>query len=354
MAIFEKLAVENPEDREVLAMLGILIISHAVNNPNAEQMQKERARGRKLLVRAKELGADNTMMHTLLEDVPVDGSLKLTPLSDNSKIDQAMHEAEAAFANGDFAKALDAYQRVLVSDPKNYLAALFSGDVYRKQNKNDKAAEWFARAIAIDPNIETAHRYWGEMLMLNGELDIARDKLIEAYVLSPYYRLTSASLIMWADRKKLRLAHPDIDIPTSISSPEQGKTNITIDQSMLGGKDDGKSAWLMYGITRANWRNETFAKTFPKEKAYRHSLAEEVDALRLVLVSLGEQKKVKRLDPSLSTLKKLNDSGLLEAYILLGRADEGIAQDYAAYVESNRDKLRRYVVEYILTSGGGS
>ncbi|HST50636.1 MAG TPA: hypothetical protein VLJ61_01395 [Pyrinomonadaceae bacterium] len=63
-------------------------------------------------------------------------------------------------------------------------------------------------------------------------------------------------------------------------------------------------------------------------------------------------KKVKSLSPSLAKLKKLNDEGLLEAYILLARADQGIADDYPAYLAQNRDKLRRYVVEYILTGGG--
>ena len=51
-------------------------------------------------------------------------------------------------------------------------------------------------------------------------------------------------------------------------------------------------------------------------------------------------------------LKKLSDGGLLEAYILLGRADEGISQDHPAYLKENRDKLRRYVVEYVVTGGG--
>ncbi len=58
--------------------------------------------------------------------------------------------------------------------------------------------------------------------------------------------------------------------------------------------------------------------------------------------------KVKVLDASLANLVKLNDAGLLEAYILLARPDDGIAHDYAAYRKTNRDKLRRYVVEYVI------
>jgi hypothetical protein len=54
----------------------------------------------------------------------------------------------------------------------------------------------------------------------------------------------------------------------------------------------------------------------------------------------------------MAKLKKLNDEGLLEAYILLARPDEGIAEDHPAYLKRERDKLRRYVVEYVMTGGG--
>ena len=83
-----------------------------------------------------------------------------------------------------------------------------------------------------------------------------------------------------------------------------------------------------------------------------NSLAEETDALRSVIAVATADKKTKTLSPSLAKLKKLDDLGLLEAYLLLARADEGLAKDYPAYLNGNRVKLRRYVVEYVLTGGG--
>ena len=58
--------------------------------------------------------------------------------------------------------------------------------------------------------------------------------------------------------------------------------------------------------------------------------------------------KIKRLDPSLALLVELYDKGLLESYVLLARADQGISQDQPVYLEKNRDKLRQYVVEYVV------
>ena len=61
--------------------------------------------------------------------------------------------------------------------------------------------------------------------------------------------------------------------------------------------------------------------------------------------------KVKELEASLETLVKLNDAGLLEAFILFARPDAGIARDYPAYRATNRDKLRRYWLEVAIIPG---
>ena len=81
-------------------------------------------------------------------------------------------------------------------------------------------------------------------------------------------------------------------------------------------------------------------------------MAEEADALRGVVSVATADKKNKNLSPSLTRLKKLDEEGLLESYILLARPDEGIAQDYPEYLKQNRDKLRRYMVQYVMKGGG--
>ena len=45
---------------------------------------------------------------------------------------------------------------------------------------------------------------------------------------------------------------------------------------------------------------------------------------------------------------KLNSAGLIEAYILFARPDQGIARDYAAFRKDNRDKLKRYWLEVVI------
>jgi tetratricopeptide (TPR) repeat protein len=268
--------------------------------------------------------------------------------SKNPEADRAMKEGEAAFAAEDYDKALEAYQRALKLDSRLYEAPLVIGDVYFQKKQMDKAGEWYARAIAIDANRETAYRYWSDAYLRVGKMKESLDKAADAIVAEPYNKMSYRGIIQWAQANKVQIGHPEIEIPTSISSDKPGEVNINIDPKILEGKDDdGSSAWLVYSITRASWRTDKYAKTYPKGGAYRHSLAEEADALRMVITSVKADKKVKKPTPSLANLIKLEQAGLLEAYILLGRADEGIAQDYEAYRNNNKDKLKRYIIEIV-------
>lgn len=361
LPLLEKLVAVNPSDGEVVFMVGFatLATSGLIKDPEAKRQARIRARNS--VQRAKELGYKSPLVQQLLDVLPPDGKME-GKFSKNEEAETLMLEGEAAFVQGDLDKALVNYQRALELDPQLYLAALFAGDMNNKKGQPERAGEWFARAIAINPERETAYRYWALGLVRQGKMQEAGDKFVEAFITEPYNALARNGIVEWAQHNSVTLAHPSIEIPTNVSSSSTGEINITLDESTLGkDKDDGSSAWMMYGLARASWMSgktglsEKFAKQFPNEKTYRHSLAEEMDALRLVIESVNTQmkeKKVKQLDPSLATLLKLNEAGLLEAYILLGRADKGIAQDYASYRKTNRDKLRRYMVEYVLTGGG--
>jgi tetratricopeptide (TPR) repeat protein len=346
--IFEELSKENPSDAPVMFGLGFTTLAASKQIKDPEERRKARQRAREALLRAKELGLESELLEAVVTSIPPDGSDD-TAFSKNKDADKAMQEGEAAFTRGNLDEAITAYARAYKLDPKLYEAPLFIGDMYRRKKDADKAGEWFSKAIAIDPDRETAYRYWGDILMTVGRMDEARDKFVEAVIAAPYSQMTwESGLMLWADQAGVRLSHPRIDIPTGVSSTASGDVNITIDPGLLGGKDDGSSSWLMYGITRANWRKDKFNKTFPREKTYRHSLNEEAEALRLVAATAKADKKAKKLTPSLTNLVMLTDAGLLESYILLAKPDKGIVRDYEEYRKTNRDKLKQYILEYVL------
>ncbi|HXC70663.1 MAG TPA: tetratricopeptide repeat protein [Pyrinomonadaceae bacterium] len=352
LPLLEKIATLQPDDGETQFFLGFALIGQATITKDAATRKALRVRARTSFVKAKSLGFYEPRLDALINDLPEDGS-DPADYSSASKANELMKEGEAAFSQGKGDEALKKYQEALELDPKLYHAALFAGDIYLQKKDYAQAEIWYQKAIAIDPNIETAYRYSATPFMKQRKMDQARDRYIEAFITEPYNRYARAGLVQWAEATQTTIAHPNIDIPTNVSFDEKGDAKINLDASaLLGGKNDGSFAWISYGVARSSWRKEKFAKTFPTEKAYRHSLAEEVDALRQVLSTATSDKTVKNLNPSLAKLKKLDEAGLLEAYILLARPDEGIAQDHPPYLKQNREKLRRYVMEYVVTGGG--
>jgi tetratricopeptide (TPR) repeat protein len=355
LPLFEKLAAANPNDREVLETLGFLLLTVTTDVKDAAARKQARARGRELLLRAQKLGANSALSKSLLETVPPDGGDDTT-FSTKKEVEEAMQEGESAFASGNFPKAIEMYQRALLLDPKLYEAALFTGDVYFKTADQVRAGEWFARAVAINPNRETAYRYWGDALMKQGRVTEAGDKFVEAFIAEPYNRLARAAFVNWGQKVHATLAHPKVELPANVTPKQEGGTTITLDPNMF--KKDDKSgsgaAWMTYGIIRAGWPQSEFAKQYPNEKQYRHSLKEEAAAFRGALKVLDDQKgaDANNIDPSLQTLRKLEKEGLLEAFILLALPDEGIVKDFVDYRRTNIENLRRYVKQYVLNGGG--
>jgi tetratricopeptide (TPR) repeat protein len=368
LPLLEKVARDYPNDPAVLSRLGFAVYASSVDEKDPAKRQQIRTRAREILEKSQALGDTSNLTRIILDGLSRPDTTQV-PFSNIKAAETSIREGESAFMRGDMDKAIESYKRALELDPNLYDAALYAGDVEFKkgyalqdpQARNqhfDAAGVWFAKAIAINPDRETAYRYWGDALDAQGKTNEARDKFVEAIVAMPYDQRPYVGITQWAERHQVKLGHPRINIPTNVTSNKPGETSITIDDSILKGGDDGSAAWMMYGMVRALWvnkkdgsRSDEFAKAYPAESTYRHSLAEEVAALRGVITSLQEQmksKKVKNLAPDLDNLLKLHEKGLLESFILFAKPDRGIAEDYAPYRKTNRAKLKQYWMEIVI------
>lgn len=350
VALLEKVVARYPRDTVAHERLGGALLSRAATLADPAKRKADRVRARTELLRAQELGDDSDLCKILLAGIPEDGSE--LAFSDRQEVDAAVSRGEAAFANGQWEKAIKEYSRAFQLDPRLYVAAVGLGDTYFRLKRMDKAGEWFAIAIQIEPNQELAYRYWGDALLAEDKMKEARDKFIEGLVAFPYTQRSWAGLHNWATRTKLPLKDISFPLPAPPTVGPDGRVNITIDPSRLGKKDDpANAAWMVYSMERALWRGEKFSKEYPKEKSYRHSLKEEASALTKVATvfeELQQNKKVDNPDPRLVLLSQLKADGLIEAYVLLIKPDAGIAEDYPDYRAANRDKLLQLVDKYIV------
>ncbi len=184
-------------------------------------------------------------------------------------------------------------------------------------------------------------------MMQKGEQKTARSKFVDAVIAEPYTKASWVGLQQWADASHARLASPPITLPKQAVPDEKGNVNVSVDPSSTGSPALG--AWLVYSTQPMMWRSTEFRKHYPNETVYRHSLAEQAESLRSVIAVVKEQKIPEdKLDPTLKSLIALDKDGMLECWILLNGADQGIAQDYAAYRATHRELLHAYVDKYVI------
>ncbi len=344
LPLLEELAEANPEDARLQFQLGFALLAQVMHAEKLEERTGLRIRARKAFVNARELGDESELVKALIESIPIDGTENLE-YSKNPIADAIMRQAEMYFTSGKMKEALEAYQQTLIVDPKNYHAALFSGDVYTHTGKYDDAEKWYKKAMEINPDVETAYRYSATPLMKQRKFSQARDRYIEAWIVEPYNRFAIGGLSQWGEATNTPLSHPRLNRP-SVTIGEDGKLSSNI---MMDPTDESAFVWIAYVATRTEWFEKKFKQQFPAEKEYRHTLREESEALRGVIKLAKEQKdKGKKIGDQMESLLRLEQEGVLEAYILMALPDRGIAADHAEYLKGNREKLRKYVLRFVV------
>ena len=360
LPLLEELAKKNSADEEVVVALAASLVSHAATLTDQQAAAKERLRAKDLLEKS---GSTTTLAQNLLQLLRAMPDPGKTQFSENPAVEQAMRAGEAAFSRQDFDEAITDYSRALQLEPKNYTATLFIGNTFHRKNDFAKAREWYEKAIQLDPNTETAYRYYAHMLVKEGDMARARVMLIHAAVAEPYNRMVWRDLIAWASINDTQLnfayaATPDSNKDQSDTGKKDGAGLDFLQPSIfLAPKPAPKGltdAWLAYRGVREAWKQGKFKQHFPQESAYRHSLAEESEALEAAIDVLGRLRRnldtaeLVTEDEPVLLLLRLSEAGVLEPYVLFRLGDEGIVKDYASYRNDHRDKLEAYMDKFVV------
>jgi tetratricopeptide (TPR) repeat protein len=349
LPLFEDLVQKAPDDYVLLECLAQSLINRSVTLKDQDAAGKDLLRAKELLVRAQKLGDHSPLSENLLDllsALPKNGEYKY---ADKVDVEAAIKAGEAAFARTDYDEAIKNYKHALELDPKSYAAALFVGDSYFATKRFSQAGEWYDLAAQIDPNRETAYRYHADMLTKQGDLEGARTLSIEAVIADPYNTIPWRGLTAWAKSSHAPLNQVHMDIGSKATPDGENKMSITVDPNQPA---DVGAVWLAYSGTRVLWYQGRFKKEFPQEPQYRHSLAEETDALTTA-AKVAEELAGKSTngliakDVNLQLLMRLYHEQMLEPYILLSAPDQGIAQDYAEYRAKNRAKLEEYLGRFV-------
>jgi tetratricopeptide (TPR) repeat protein len=349
LPFYEELAKEFPNEWLYSERLAVALEVKAEDTGDRAEQRALLVRVRQEAIQAVKDGDPNYYAQ-LMANIDVEAAMQQKgPMTPARKM---FAEGEKAFGTGDYAKALDGYRQALELDPTFYEAALYAGDAAYSNKDLKTAAVWFARAIAIDANRETAYRYWGDAILKYGsDPEAAKDKFIDAILADPYNKLSWQGITNWARVRKAVLMAPKIELPAGPQRDAKNPKNIPINVDP-GAKGTSSAVWVSYQMSKALWAGDKFKQEFPDAKEYRHTLREEDDALTTSL-KVAEEMKVDRndLDESLRNLMDLNKAGMLDCWIVISGADNGIAQDYAAYRKGHRQLLRDYIARFVVHGG---
>lgn len=335
--------VAHPNDAQILFRhaYGLTLQASIATKPEAAKALRRDAFAE--AQRAQKLGCRDPLLPTVLSSIDADGRDLTDPkvYSNNPAAATLVQKGEQAFTRRDLETAITCYQQALELDPRSYTAALYLGDVYFSQNRCDEAIEWFGRAVAINPEREVAYRYLGDAHAKLGHLTDAREAYIAAVIADPYQKTPRDMLTRFTQLSGGLLRRPMVSIPSVKVGLNDGKVAMECDPSR-------GPLLLAYATGRAQWLTDERPKYFAPSTAVRHSLQEECAGLRLFVAAADEvpdPKVIAKLGPTIRTVKAIDQAGLLEAYVLLDRADKEIAQDYAMYRRLHRDRLERYIHE---------
>jgi tetratricopeptide (TPR) repeat protein len=352
LPLFEDLHVHRPNNRAYMEGLAMSYIARGGASTSPDQAAADNKRALQLFLDAKAAGATDDLTQIMIEKLSASATqpASTTPSGPKPPFREDFDQAEILFSKGDLAGAVTLYAKSYGENPTFYFAPLYAGDCEFKLGHYDEAGVWFARAIAIDPDTETAHRYWADDLLKAGKVSEAHKQYVEAFIVDPYSKAPRLQLRAFATKDGYRVIPPPITLPAPPTTGKDGHINITMAFPAAGEKQDPLSfVWLGYSMNAALWQGEKFKKAYPNEKQYRHSLAEEVESLKMVTALVRERKVPEsQQSPTIRSLVALDKDNMLECWILLDNPDQGTAQDFVAYRAAHRDLLRAYVEKYDL------
>ncbi len=86
---------------------------------------------------------------------------------------------------GDYQRALALLQKVVQAEPRNADAWNYIGFSHRKLKQFDQSLPAYQKALAINPDHRGASEYLGELYLMTGELEKARERLAKLQDLCP-------------------------------------------------------------------------------------------------------------------------------------------------------------------------
>jgi len=346
VALATSAVTDSPSSSEAHALMAAAQFQLAGSIADAEKKADLSASGLYHLRLARRLDPENLSIYGLAKEYLASQYVPAMPRDADAA--KAYLNAEKAFAEARLKDAVELYQKVNAAEPGFGKAYLHMGDCFFRNNQLKEAMECYRAATAKTPLDASAYRFGADALLRMGNVDDARQWLVNSLLADPEYPMIWADLSSQAQREGKTLErHQDI-IPMQFllldlqNSADNGSLVETVPAETA-------SAWREYLKQKRLWRQGLFKKQFPNDKFYHSSAQEELDCLRALVTewSRVRESNSRLRNENLDFIRQLQRDGMLEAFVYLELFTEEYRNAFENWKKSNPVVAREYVERYL-------
>jgi tetratricopeptide (TPR) repeat protein len=259
------------------------------------------------------------MLHENYNEPSVD-----TLVSEQAK--EYLNKAHTAAGSGDNAEAIRYYEKAFREDSTYYTAASDLAYAYYKDEKFDKAIEWFRRAARLQPEMLEPHFYLVEIYMDQKDWDNAYTACIDAMIQYPFTGyFTRMEKICEKKNKTFSLHWMERDYfpaVVTIQNQEQATTQ----------------PWSFYTSAKdklASYCNDEGVVT--KSNTFTESKYLEVYSWEYMLKKSDDDTK------EMGFGRRMQEQGYLDCFAMFSMYHITFNQQYNHFRDNNRERLKTYI-----------
>lgn len=266
----------------------------------------------------------------------------------NEKAEALLQEAEPLFQAEHYAEAAKLYERATTVCPDCYEAWSFRGDAALFSGDAATGLAHYRKAASLNPYDYRLFFYQGNALLHLGRLDEAREAWAWSLVLNPRNPLIRQ---VFQQNPQLGLViREDAFVPRGVARKEGDAVAVEFDP-------DYGAEWLAYANCKGLWlgepshRQEVTGSTDPG-----FTSDEELECLASALavhVSQREKGTADKVDPSLDGVVAIVQDGMASELIAFEMGARVYPQVTLTLGDAARQRLREYVLRYVLVPAGG-
>ncbi len=249
----------------------------------------------------------------------------------SQKARDLFNDAEDYFVSSDYNKAAEYFEKALQIEPNYYKARLYKGDCYYMLKEYSRAAPIFSEAAERFPDLLEPQKYYGDALMGMNQYQKAQDAYIDGLLRFPdrsmWLKLSSA-----ADALGKEVESGWVPRECEVSRAENNSVYY------LGSTDSiYPSYWNYYLEALENVEEFVDENGILSKNSITDYKTLEAYSWDYMLENADEGIE------ELETARKMKEKGMLEPYVLISLFHYDLFDQYKKYVTDHRDEATRYL-----------